>query len=72
MKPQKSKSKDLVLSGQGGVSPLSLDELREQRRARLETNRRIESLKLSLLRSAEQNIDQAVRLIRRWLWSDKK
>ena len=45
----------------------SLEELRAQRRERLETNRRVEDLKLRLLRITEQHMDQAVRLIRRWL-----
>ncbi|MBO4335732.1 MAG: flagellar M-ring protein FliF [Desulfovibrio sp.] len=45
----------------------SLEELRAQRRERAETNRRVEDLKLRLLRITEQHMDQAVRLIRRWL-----
>ncbi|MBQ7457034.1 MAG: hypothetical protein IJS54_05485 [Desulfovibrio sp.] len=49
------------------VGSMSLDELRAQHRERVETNRRVEELKLSLLRITEHNMDQAVRLIRRWL-----
>lgn len=70
MKPQKSKTTAVAVVAEGGVAPLSLDELKAQRRERLDTNRRIENLKLNLLRMTEQNIDQAVRLIRRWLKDD--
>ena len=45
----------------------SLEELRAQRRARVQTNKRVEDLKLRLLRITESHMDQAVRIIRRWL-----
>ena len=48
----------------------TLDELRAMRRARRETNQRIEQLKVTLLRMSEHNIEQAVRLLRRWLRDD--
>ncbi|VZH35005.1 conserved protein of unknown function [Desulfovibrio sp. 86] len=41
------------------------------RRAQRETNQRVEDLKLRLFRITEQHMDQAVRLIKRWL-SDKE
>ncbi len=70
MTPPKSKSVSPALrSNQRTVGTLSLDELRAQHRERAETNRRVEELKLSLLRMTEHNMDQAVRLIRRWLKS---
>ncbi len=53
--------------GQAENDAPSLEELRAQRRERVETNRRVEDLKLRLLRMTEQHMDQAVRLIRRWL-----
>lgn len=45
----------------------NLEELRAQRRARREVNQRVEALKVNLLRICEHNVEQAVRLIRRWL-----
>ncbi|MBQ7608462.1 MAG: hypothetical protein IJU76_10925 [Desulfovibrionaceae bacterium] len=51
------------------VGTLSLDELKAQHRERVESNRRVEELKLSVLRITEHNIDQVVRIIRRWLRS---
>lgn len=55
-----------ALSLPGGNGP-SLAELRAQRRAQRETNQRVEELKLRVLRFTEQNMEQAVRLIKRWL-----
>ena len=70
MTPPKSKSTSPALrTSQHSVGSLSLEELRAQHRERVETNRRVEELKLSLLRMTEHNIDQVVRLIRRWLKS---
>ncbi|OXS29665.1 MAG: hypothetical protein BCS36_07385 [Desulfovibrio sp. MES5] len=48
----------------------SLTQLKTLRRAQKETNQRVEELKLRLFRITEQHMDQAVRLIKRWL-SDK-
>ena len=52
-------------------SPLPSDprlaELRAQRRAQKETNQRIEELKVRVIRFTEQHMEQAVRLIKRWL-----
>ena len=44
-----------------------IEELRAQRKARRETNRRVDELKLNLLRITEHHMDHVVRLIRRWL-----
>ena len=51
----------------GGSADASLAELRAQRRAQRETNQRVEELKLRVLRFTEQHMEQAVRLIKRWL-----
>ena len=68
MKPQKSKHNAPALrSTQLTVGNMTLDELKAQHKERVETNRRVEELKLSLLRITEHNTDQVVRLIRRWL-----
>ena len=46
--------------------------MRVQHRERNMVNRRIEELKLRVMRLTERQMDQAVRLIRRWLHLDKK
>lgn len=56
MKPQKPSAPDPALA-----------QRRALRQAQRETNRRVEDLKLRVLRFSEQHMDQAVRLIRRWL-----
>lgn len=57
-------------SGQGsGLTP-ALSRLKALRLAQRETNQRVEELKLRLFRLTEQHMDQAVRLMKRWL-SDK-
>ena len=57
-------------AGQGNGSTPSLAHLKALRLAQKETNQRVEELKLRLFRITEQHMDQAVRLIKRWL-SDK-
>ncbi|MBO5490199.1 MAG: flagellar M-ring protein FliF [Desulfovibrio sp.] len=51
----------------GSADGPSLAKLRAQRRAQRETNQRVEELKLRVLRFTEQHMEQAVRLIKRWL-----
>ena len=46
--------------GQAAENAPSLEELRAQRRERAETNKRVEDLKLRLLRITEQHMDQVV------------
>ena len=57
--------------GRGGNTP-SLADLKALRKARKETNQRVEELKQRLFRITEQHMDQAIRLIRRWLASEDK
>ncbi|WP_300774690.1 flagellar M-ring protein FliF [uncultured Desulfovibrio sp.] len=45
----------------------SLAELRAYRHAQKETNRRVEDLRLRLFRMTEQHMDQAIRIIKRWM-----
>jgi len=54
-------------SGEGGGRLPSMADLRALRLAQRETNQRVEELKLKLLHVAEQHMDQAVRIIRRWM-----
>ena len=54
-------------SGQGGGSTPALSRLKALRLAQKETNQRGEELKLRLFRLTEQHMDQAVRLMKRWL-----
>ncbi|MBQ9453148.1 MAG: flagellar M-ring protein FliF [Desulfovibrio sp.] len=61
MKQRKPSSAVLSPSGP------ELAELRAQRRAQRETNQRIEELKLRVIRFTDQHMEQAVRLIKRWL-----
>ncbi|MBQ7738085.1 MAG: hypothetical protein IJT59_00300 [Desulfovibrionaceae bacterium] len=62
MKQLKLKEKNNAVSE---LDP-SLDELRAMRRARRETNKRIEELKISLLRMCERDIEPAIRILRGW------
>ena len=55
-------------AGKAGMPSLAQPAL--ARRARKETNLRVEELKMRLFQLSEQHMDQAVRLIKRWL-SDK-
>ncbi|MBS6830189.1 MAG: flagellar M-ring protein FliF [Desulfovibrio sp.] len=72
MKQQRPDLKSLP-SGGGGTSRLpSLAELKALRHAQKETNQRVEELKLRLFHITEQHMDQAVRLIRRWLEDREK
>ncbi|WP_165072049.1 MULTISPECIES: flagellar M-ring protein FliF [unclassified Desulfovibrio] len=67
MKQQKS-SQARLPSGGGAYSKLpDLAELRALRHAQKETNARVEELKLRLFRITEQHMDQAIRIIKRWL-----
>ncbi|HJA76012.1 MAG TPA: flagellar M-ring protein FliF [Candidatus Desulfovibrio gallistercoris] len=52
-------------AGEGHVP--SLAELRAYRHAQKETNRRVEELRLRLFRMTEQHMDQAIRIIKRWM-----
>ena len=54
------------------MGEMSLEELRAHHRARRESNHRIEDLKVHLMRIAEQHMDHAVRVIRRWLAAKEK
>lgn len=67
--PKSKAAAPAVRSGSMMVGNLTLDELRTQHRERVETNRRVEELKVSLFHITEHSMDQAVRIIRRWLKS---
>lgn len=69
MKQLKPNDNIALPRGQGGNS-LSLEELKALRKARKETNQRVEELKQRLFRITEQHMEQVVRLIKRWLASD--
>ena len=69
LKPSPSRP-SLLTGNEGGPASSSLAQLKTLRRAQRETNQRVEELKLRLFRITEQHMDQAVRLIKRWL-SDK-
>ena len=45
----------------------SLSQLKALRLAQKESNQRVEELKMRLFHITEQHMDQAVRLIKRWL-----
>ena len=53
------------------LSSLLTDEMRMQHKERLVVNRRIEELKVRLLRLTDQQMEQVVRLIRRLLHGKK-
>ncbi|MBQ9405994.1 MAG: flagellar M-ring protein FliF [Desulfovibrio sp.] len=61
MKQRKSDSVPMLANAQ------KLAEIRAQRRAQRETNHRIEDLKVQLIQFTEKHMEQAVRLIKRWL-----
>jgi len=52
-------------------SSSSLSQLKAIRLAQKESNQRVEELKMRLFHITEQHMDQAVRLIKRWL-ADKE
>ena len=70
LKPSPSQT-SLLTGKENGLASSSLTQLKTLRRAQRETNQRVEDLKLRLFRITEQHMDQAVRLIKRWL-SDKE
>lgn len=59
------------LAVESGAKNSSLAQLKALRLAQKESNQRVEELKVRLFRITEQHMDQAVRLIKRWL-SDKE
>ena len=63
----KQQRPDLKSLPSGGRGTSRLPSLAEQ-----ETNQRVEELKLRLFHFTEQHMDQAVRLIRRWLEDREK
>ncbi|MDD4701872.1 MAG: flagellar M-ring protein FliF [Desulfovibrio sp.] len=65
LKPSQSQAG--LPTGQGSGATPSLSQLKALRLAKKETNQRVEELKLRLFRITEQHMDQAVRLIKRWL-----
>lgn len=67
MKQSERKKKSLPAAPAGGENSPSLAELRALRAAHRESAQRVEELKVRLFRITEQHMDQAVRLIRRWL-----
>jgi hypothetical protein len=71
MKQLKPDNKPGLPSGRGSAPGPSLSELKTLRRAQKEVNRRVEELKLLLFRDTEQHMEQAVRIIRRWISQDK-
>ncbi|SDF28387.1 flagellar M-ring protein FliF [Desulfovibrio legallii] len=68
---QPKQQKPARLPSGGGGSVPSLTQLRALRLAQKESNQRIEELKMRLFRITEQHMDQAVRLVRRWM-ADKE
>lgn len=52
-------------------SSSTLSQLKALRLAQKESNQRVEELKMRLFHITEQHMDQAVRLIKRWL-ADKE
>lgn len=66
MKPKQPNTQSAA--GEGHAP--SLAELRAYRHAQKETNRRVEELRLRLFRMTEQHMDQAIRIIKRWLDAD--
>lgn len=71
MKQRKSDQQSLPAGEENSSRVPSLARLRALRHAQKETNQRVEELKLRLFRITEQHMDQAVRLIKRWL-SDRE
>ncbi len=56
---------------QSTESSSTLSQLKALRLAQKESNQRVEELKMRLFHITEQHMDQAVRLIKRWL-ADKE
>ena len=52
------------------IDAKALAQRRALRQAQRATNQRVDELKTRVLRFSEQHMDQAVRLIRRWLAAD--
>lgn len=69
MKQQKPDNTRLPEGGNPNVP--SLAELRAVRHAQKATSARVEDLKLRLFRITEQHMDQAIRLMKRWMIQDK-
>ena len=67
MKQLKPKAPDRQLT----ESSSTLSQLKALRLAQKESNQRVEELKMRLFHITEQHMDQAVRLIKRWL-ADKE
>lgn len=67
MKQRKSDLQSLPAGEESSSRVPSLAQLKALRHAQKETNRRVEELKLKLFRITEQHMDQAVRLIKRWM-----
>lgn len=72
MKQQKSNQASLPSGGKTQSKLPALAELRALRHAQKETNVRVEELKLRLFRITEQHMDQAIRIIKRWLAQNEK
>ena len=72
MKQSERKNKSLPAAPAGGGNAPSLSELKALRAAQRDRAQRVEELKVRLFRITEQHMDQAVRLIRRWLSDGKK
>lgn len=69
MKQQERKPRAL---GKGGETPPSLEDLKAIRLAQKATNQRVDDLKMQLFRLTERHMDQAVRLLRRWMGDTSK
>ena len=67
--PKQQKTARLPAASSGAAP--SLTQLRALRLAQKESNQRIDELKMRLFRITEQHMDQAVRLVRRWM-TDKE
>ncbi|WP_298998627.1 flagellar M-ring protein FliF [uncultured Desulfovibrio sp.] len=63
--PPKAQNRQLTESNS------TLSQLKALRLAQKESNQRVEELKMRLFHITEQHMDQAVRLIKRWL-ADKE
>lgn len=64
---QQERNKTKALGGSYTASPPSLSELKALRLAQRATNQRVEELKMRVFRLAEQHMEQAVSLLRRWM-----
>ena len=61
------KQPDRLTLPQGDNDAPELAELKARRRMQKEYSQRIETLKMRIFRITEQHMEQAVRLIHRWL-----